>query len=293
MNNEVIITCALTGAGNPGSHPAFPKTPEEIANAAIEAATAGAAIAHIHVRDPVTGAASREFALYKEVVERIRASDSDVIINITAGMGGDFVPDQDQPAIGALGTDMVNAAARIAHIEQLLPEICTLDCGSLNFGDDYVYISTPPILREMAERVKAIGVKPELEVFEMGHLSFALQMLKEGLLEAPPLFQLCLGIPWGAPATTQAMKALVDMLPRDCHWAGFGIGRMQMPMVAQAALLGGNIRVGLEDNIYLDKGVYASNGQLVERARTLIEMMGSTIASPSRTREILGLRGSQ
>jgi uncharacterized protein (DUF849 family) len=293
MNNEVIITCALTGAGNPGSHPAFPKTPEDIANAAIEAANAGAAIAHMHVRDPQTGAASREFALYQEVVERIRASDSDVIINITAGMGGDFVPDQDDPVIGAVGTDMVNAAERIAHIEQLLPEICTLDCGSLNFGDDYVYISTPQMLREMAQRVKAIGVKPELEVFEMGHLSFALQMLKEGLLEAPPLFQICLGIPWGAPATTNAMKAIVDMLPHECRWSGFGIGRMQMPMVAQAALLGGNVRVGLEDNIYLDKGVYASNGQLVERACTLIEAMGSKVASPGRAREILGLRGSQ
>lgn len=293
MNNEVIITCAVTGAGNPGSHPAFPITPEEIANAAIEAANAGAAIAHIHVRDPKTGAAARELALYSEVVERIRASDSDVIINITAGMGGDFVPDSDNPAVGTVGTDMANAAERIAHIEQLLPEICTLDCGSINFGDDYVYISTPPMLREMAERIKAIGVKPELEVFEMGHLSFALQMLKEGLLESSPLFQLCLGIPWGAPANTLAMKALVDMLPAECYWAGFGIGRTQMPMVAQAALLGGNVRVGLEDNIYLDKGVYASNGQLVERARTLIEAMGATIASPSRARDILGLRGSQ
>ena len=293
MNKEVIITCAVTGAGNFGSHPAFPKTPEEIANAAIEAAEAGAAIAHIHVRDPETGAASRELALYREVVERIRASDSDLVINITAGMGGDFVPDKENPAIGTVGTDMAKAAERVTHIEELLPEICTLDCGSINFGDDYVYISTPPMLREMAERIKAIGVKPELEVFEMGHLSFALQMLKEGLLEAPPLFQLCLGIPWGAPANTAAMKALVDMLPTDCHWAGFGIGRTQMPMVAQAALLGGNVRVGLEDNIYLDKGVYASNGQLVERACTLIEAMGTTVASPSRAREILGLRGSQ
>lgn len=293
MNNDVIITCAVTGAGDPGLHPTFPKSPEEIANAAIEAAEAGAAIAHIHVRDPQSGAAARDLALYQEVVERIRASDSDVIINITAGMGGDFVPDYDNPAIGTAGTDMATAADRVAHIEALLPEMCTLDCGSINFGDDYVYISTPPMLREMAARIKAIGVKPELEVFEMGHLSFALQMLKEGLLEPKPLFQLCLGIPWGAPANTQAMKALVDMLPIDCHWAGFGIGRMQMPMVAQAALLGGNVRVGLEDNLYLDKGVFASNGQLVERASTLLNAMGANIASPERARDILGLRGTQ
>ncbi|RLQ20649.1 3-keto-5-aminohexanoate cleavage protein [Seongchinamella sediminis] len=293
MNKDTIITCAITGAGNPGQHPDFPITPEQIANAAIEAGDAGAAIAHIHVRDPETAAPSRELALYREVVQRIRDSHSDVIINITAGMGGDFVPGDDNPGVGGDGTDMIGAAERIAHIEELQPEICTLDCGSINFGDDYVYISTPPILREMARRVKAVGVKPELEVFELGHLAFARQMQADSLLQAPALYQLCLGIPWGAPANTTAMKAMVDMLPEDCNWAGFGIGRLQMPMVAQATLLGGNVRVGLEDNLYLKRGVFASNGQLVEKAAGIIRAMGGTIASPDRARDILGLRGSQ
>ena len=293
MNNEVIITCAITGAGDPGGHPKFPVTPTEIAAAAIEASDAGAAVAHIHVRNPETGKAARDLSLYTEVVDRIRQSHSDVIINITAGMGGDFIPDPADPATGAAGTDMATARERIAHIERLRPEICTLDCGSLNFGDHCVYISTPPMLREMAAIIKTIKVKPELEVFEMGHLVFAKQMLKEGLLESPPLFQLCLGIPWGAPADTNAMKAMADTLPGESHWAGFGIGRMQMPMAAQAVLLGGNVRVGLEDNLYLDKGVYASNAQLVERAASLIRAMGSSIASPARAREILALRGDQ
>lgn len=293
MNQDTIITAAITGAGNPGKHPNFPVTPEQIANAAIEAGEAGAAVAHVHVRDPETAAPSRDLELYREVVERIRASDSDIIINITAGMGGDFVPGDDNPGVGDEGTDMISAAERIAHIEALKPEICTLDCGSINFGDDYVYISTPPILREMAERVKAIGVKPELEVFELGHLAFANQMHKDGLLEAPALYQLCLGIPWGAPANTTAMKAMVDMLPAGCNWAGFGIGRLQMPMVAQATLLGGNVRVGLEDNLYLEKGVFASNGELVDKAAGIIRAMGGTTATPARAREILGLRGTQ
>lgn len=293
MNNEVIITCAITGAGDPGGHPKFPVTPAEIAAAAIEASDAGAAVAHIHVRDPETGKAARDLSLYTEVVDRIRQSHSDVIINITAGMGGDFIPDPADPATGAAGTDMATARERIAHIERLRPEICTLDCGSINFGDEYVYISTPAMLREMAAIIKTIKVKPELEVFEMGHLAFAKQMLKEGLLESPPLFQLCLGIRWGAPADTNAMQAMASMLPGDSHWAGFGIGRMQMPMVAQAVLLGGNVRVGLEDNLYLDKGIYASNAQLVERAASLIKAMGSSIASAARAREILALRGEQ
>lgn len=293
MNNEIIITCAIVGSGNQGAHPSFPITPREIADSAIEAANAGAAVVHLHVRDPATGAPARDLDLYREVVGYIRDSESDVIINITAGMGGDFVPNPENPAEGIDGTDMATAAQRIAHIEELLPEICTLDCGSINFGDDYVYVSTPQMLREMAARVKAIGVKPELEVFDMGHLAFAKQLIKEDLLEAPALFQLCLGISWGAPAEPSAMKALSDMLPNDCNWAGFGLGRMQMPMVAQAALLGGHVRVGLEDNLYLEKGVYASNAQLVERAVTLVEAMGATVASSSRAREILALRGTQ
>lgn len=293
INREVIISCAVTGSGDTvGKHPAIPVTPKEIADSAIEACEAGAAVAHIHVRDPETGAFSRELKYYREVVERIRASDSDVIINLTAGMGGDLVLDPDKPSVAIAGTDMASAAERLQHIEALLPEICTLDCGSLNFGES-LYVSTPAMLRQMASRVKEIGVKPELEVFDVGNLVFALQMLEQGLFQSPPLFQLCLGIPWGAPADTATMKLMSDMLPAEANWAGFGISRLQMPMVAQAMLLGGNVRVGLEDNLQLNKGVFASNGQLVERAVAIIENLGSKVATPSRAREILGLRGSQ
>lgn len=293
MNNEVIISCAITGSGDTVSkHPAIPVTPEEIANSAIEAAKAGAAVAHIHVRDPATGGFSRELKYYREVVERLRDSDSDVIINLTAGMGGDLVLDPEVPSRAIAGTDMANATERLQHIEALLPEMCTLDCGSLNFGDS-LYVSTPAMLRQMTAKVKELGVKPELEIFDVGNMAFALQLMKEGLLDDKPLFQLCLGIPWGAPADTATMKLLADMVPANANWAGFGISRMQMPMVAQAMLLGGNVRVGLEDNLFLGKGVFASNGQLVERAVSIIENLGAEVAGPARAREILGLRGAQ
>jgi 3-dehydrocarnitine:acetyl-CoA trimethylamine transferase len=293
MNQNVIISCAVTGSGDTvDKHPAIPVTPQQIAQSAIEAANAGAAIAHIHVREPDTGKFSRNPDYYREVVELLRASDCDVIINLTAGMGGDLVLDPANPAVPIEGTDLVSAAERLVHIEQLLPEMCTLDCGSLNFGES-IYVSTPDMLREMAARVKELGVKPELEIFDTGNLVFALQMLKEGLLEGQPLFQLCLGIPWGAPADTATMKHMADMLPANANWAGFGISRLQMPMVAQAMLLGGNVRVGLEDNLFLSKGVPATNGQLVERAVTIVESLGATVATPAEARKILGLRGTQ
>ena len=293
MNGHVIITCAVTGAGDTvGKHPAIPVTPAQIADAAIEAARAGAAVAHIHVRDPETGKFSRDVRLYAEVVERIRASDTDVVINLTAGMGGDFELGGDaDPAQAGRNTDLVGPLERLAHVEALLPEICTLDCGTLNFGDgNTIYISTPDYLRRGAARIQALGVKPELEIFDTGHLWFAKQMLAEGLLDAPPLFQFCLGIPWGAPADTVSMKAMVDNVPAGAVWAGFGIGRMQMPMVAQAVLLGGHVRVGLEDNLYLDRGVFASNGSLVDRARKIIELMGGRVATPAEARVKLGLK---
>jgi uncharacterized protein (DUF849 family) len=292
MNTEVIVSCAVTGAGDTvGKHPAIPVTPKQIADAAIEAAKAGAAIAHIHVRDPKTGKGSRDPALYREVVERVRSSDTDVVINLTAGMGGDFEVRDDEPSKAGPGTDMVGALERLVHVEDLLPEICTLDCGTLNFGDgNMIYVSTPKYLRAGAKRIRELGVKPELEVFDTGHLWFAKQMLKEGLLAEPPLFQICLGIPWGAPADTTSMKAFVDQLPPNCHWAGFGISRMQMPMVAQAVLLGGNVRVGLEDNLFLEKGVFASNGQLVEKAIKIIQLMGARPLTPVEARRKLGLR---
>ncbi|OMH29155.1 3-keto-5-aminohexanoate cleavage protein [Motiliproteus sp. MSK22-1] len=292
MNNEVIITCAVTGSGDTvGKHPAIPVTPEEIANASIEAAKAGAAVAHIHVRDPKTGAPSRDVSLYQEVVARIRDQDTDVVINLTAGMGGDLYigPDENPTAFGD-ETDLVGGRDRLPHIEELLPEICTLDCGSLNFGDNnLVYVATPDMLRIGAKRIQELGVKPELEIFDTGNLWFALQMLKEGLIDDDPMFQLCQGIPWGAPPEVGILKGMVDMLPANANWTAFALGRNQMPWVAQSALLGGGARVGLEDNIYLDKGVFASNGQLVDRAATIVSNMGARVLNPAEAREKLGL----
>jgi uncharacterized protein (DUF849 family) len=289
MNQEVIISCAVTGAGDTvGKHPAIPVTPRQIADAAIEAARAGAAIAHLHVRDPLTGKAARDPALYREAVGYIRESGVDVVINLTAGMGGDFVFDPENPGRGGPGTDMADAAERVAHVEELRPEICTLDCGSLNFGNA-AFLATADLLREMARRIQAAGVKPEIEAFELGHIWLAKQLMKEGLIDDPALFQLCLGIPWGAEATTEAMVAMRNHLPSGCNWAGFAIGRLQMPFVAQAVLLGGNVRVGLEDNIWLDRGVPASNGSLVERAREIIERLGARVLTPAEARAKLGL----
>jgi uncharacterized protein (DUF849 family) len=235
MNQEVIVTCAVTGAGDTvGKHPAIPVTPQQIADAAIEAAKAGAAIAHMHVRDPGTGKGSRKTEYYREVVKRVRDSGTDIIINLTAGMGGDLEVDDQDPRKAGPGTDLVNALERLVHVEELLPEICTLDCGTLNFGDgNMIFVSTPNQLRAGAKRIRELGVKPELEVFDTGHLWFAKRMHEEGLLEEPPMFQLCLGIPWGAPADTNAMKGMRDMLPAGAVWAGFGIGRMKMTRVAQ------------------------------------------------------------
>ncbi len=292
MNTEVILTCAVTGAGDTvGKHPAIPVTPKQIAEAAVEAAREGATVAHCHVREPKTGKGSRKVEYYKEVVDRVRASGTDIIINLTGGMGGDLEINDTDPTKHGPNSDMVSALERLAHVEALLPEICSLDCGSLNFGDgESIFVSTPKQLRTGAKRIQELGVKPELEVFELGHLWFAKQMLKEGLLDAPPLFQICLGIPWGAPADTSTMKTFVDQMPAGANWAGFGIGRMQMPMVAQAAILGGNCRVGLEDNIWLDKGVHASNGSLVHRAIEILNRLGARVLTPEEGRKKLGLK---
>ena len=292
MNPNVIITCALTGAGDTvDKHPAIPVTPAQIAAAAVEAAKAGATVVHCHVRDPNTGKGSRDPALYREVMARIRDSGVDIIVNLTAGMGGDLeIGAGETPLAFGPATDLVGPLARLVHVEELLPDICTLDCGTLNFGDgDIIYVSTPAALRAGAKRITELGVKAELEIFDTGHLWFANQMIKEGLLR-DPLFQLCLGIPWGAPADTTTMKAMVDNLPAGVNWAAFGIGRMQMPMAAQAVLLGGHVRVGLEDNLWLDKGVPASNGSLVERVIKLIECMGARPMSPAAGRVKMGLK---
>ena len=292
MNNEVIVTCAVTGAGDTlGKHPEVPVTPEQISNAAIAAAKAGASVAHIHVRDPETGLGSRDVNLFKEVVERIRDSNTDVVINLTAGMGGDWVPSEENPSMPGPGTDMIGPEERLAHVKEIHPEICSLDCGTMNFGNgNEIYISPPGYLREMASMIQEWGVKPELEVFELGQIRFAKQMIKEGLINEPPMFQICLGIPWGAEQTVDCMKVMKDELPTNASWASFGIGRMQMPMAAAAVAMGGNVRVGLEDNLYLEKGVLASNDQLVTRVIEIIQRMGSRVLSPQETRDKLKLK---
>lgn len=292
VNQDVIITCALTGAGDTvGRSPHVPVTPEQIAASAVEAAGAGAAVVHVHVREPETGAPSRDPRLYREVVERIRETGTDVVINLTAGMGGDLVIDPAAPLRQLPGTDLVSGLDRLPHVEELLPDICTLDCGSLNFGDgSNLYVSTPDMLRTGAKRIQELGVRPELEIFDTGQLWFAKQLLAEGLLDDPTVFQLCMGIPWGAPADPGVLQAMVTMLPPNARWASFALGRMQMPWVAQSILLGGHVRVGLEDNLYLGKGVKATNGQLVERAVRITESLGSRVATPDEAREQLGLR---
>lgn len=290
MNDEVIITCPVTGAADTAEkNPSVPVTPQEIADAAIEAAKAGAAIAHIHVRDPETGKGSNDPALFREVVECIRESDTDVVINLTAGGGGDFIPNDQEPGIGAPGTDVQTPEERHAHVEELLPEICTLDCGSYNFSD-FVYLNAENWVRRQARLIQDSGVKPELECFDLGHIRLAKKLVEDGLIDDPPLFQICLGIPWAAEANAETMLSMRNMLPGDANWVGFGVGRAQMPMAAQSVLLGGHVRVGLEDNLYLEKGVLASNGQLVEKAIGIVKSLGARVLSPAEAREKLGLR---
>ena len=294
MNWDVFITCAVTGAGDTaGRSPLVPVTPEQIAAAAIEAARAGAAVAHIHVRDPATGRGARDPRLYREVVERVRAADVDVVLNLTAGMGGDLVlggEDAPLPPDPA-GTDMVGAAERLAHVEELRPEICTLDCGTMNFaaGGDYVMVNTPGMLRAMARRVQELGVRPELEVFDTGHLVFVKQLIADGLIDPPALIQLCTGIPYGAPDDPGTLLAMRNQLPDGAVFSAFSIGRMQLPFVAMAPLAGGNVRVGLEDNLMLARGVPATNGQLVERAVRILEAMNVRILTAADVRAKLGL----
>jgi uncharacterized protein (DUF849 family) len=293
MQPKVIITCAVTGAGDTvGKHPAIPVTPEQIANSALEAASAGATVVHCHVREPSTGKGSRKVAYYAEVMERIRAKNKDVIINLTAGMGGDVeVGSGAKPLDFGPGTDCVGPEERLLHVKELRPEICTLDCGTLNFGDgNTIVIQTPAQLREQARLIKSYGVKPEMEIFDSGNLWFGKQLVAEGLIDGPPMFQLCLGIPWGAPYDTETMAYQKNQLPEGAVWAAFGIGRNEFPAVAQAVLLGGHVRVGLEDNLWLERGVHASNGTLVEKAVKIIQLLGTNVATPDEGREILKLK---
>jgi 3-dehydrocarnitine:acetyl-CoA trimethylamine transferase len=290
MTDKMIITCAVTGSlTKPEQHPDLPITPEQIAAAAIDAAKAGAAIAHIHVRDPQTGAPSMALELYREVVERIRASETDLIINLTTGAGGRFVPSDDDPKIAGPGTTLVRPERRVEHVVALKPEICSLDLNTMWFGNAVV-INTPKNAKIMAEAIREAGVMPELEVFDSGDLQLAHQLLSEGVLARPPLFQVVLGIRNGFPATPETLLYAKSLLPADAIWAAMGIGRMEFPIVAQACLLGGHVRVGLEDNLYLSRGVLApSNAALVERAVQLIELLGRSVATPAEARSILGL----
>ncbi len=292
MNNRTIISCAVTGsAPTPKKNPAVPVTPEDIAISALDAAKAGAAIVHIHVRDPETGQRSMALEHYSEVVERIRNSGSDLIINLTTGPGARFVPDDGDPAVAGEGTLVKTAAERVRHVEELKPEICSLDVATMNFNDA-VFLNSPNILRQMADRIAAAGAKPELEVFDSGHIELAKQLIAEDLITPPPYFQLCLGIAYGAAATPESMMHMRDRLPEGAIWSAFGISRQQFPMVAQAVLLGGHVRVGLEDNIYMGPGELApSNAALVERARAIIESLNGNVAAPKEARAILGIGG--
>jgi uncharacterized protein (DUF849 family) len=289
-----FITCAVTGSGGSQDRsPHVPRSPEQIANSAIDAAKAGAAIVHCHVRDPDTGAPSRRLDLYREVTDRIRDSEIDMVLNFTAGMGGDVVfgdPENPLP-LNQTSTDMAGATERVAHVAECLPEICTLDCGTMNFAEaDYVMTNTPGMLRAMGQMMTDLGVRPELEVFETGHLWFAKQLVEEGIIEDPVMIQMCMGIPWGAPNDLNTFMAMVNNTPANWTHSAFSIGRHEMPFVAAAMLAGGNIRVGLEDNLWLEKGVLATNAQLVEKAATIATNMGATLMTPAEVREKLQLK---
>jgi uncharacterized protein (DUF849 family) len=294
INREVFITCALTGSGgtqNTSKH--VPRSPKDIADNAIAAAKAGAAIIHCHVRDPESGAPSRKTEYYREVTERIRDSATDVVINLTAGMGGDLVLGSAEAPfpVNEAATDMAGATERMEHVAECLPEICTLDCGTMNFAEaDYVMTNTPAMLRAMGKIITDLGVRAEIEAFDTGHLWFARRLAEEGILEAPLMLQLCMGIPWGAPDDLNTFMAMVNNVPQDWHFSAFSLGRNEMPYVAAAVLAGGNVRVGLEDNLYLSKGVLATNAQLVERAARIVTDMGASLMGPAAVREKLQLK---
>ena len=295
MISEAFITCAVTGAGETvGRSEHVPVTPDQIAASALEAARAGAAVVHIHVRDPASGRGARDPALFREVVERIRgASDVDPVLNLTAGMGGDLVlgGDESPLPLDPEWTDMAGATERLAHVEELRPEICTLDCGTMNFaaGGDYIMANTPGMLRAMARRVQELGVRPELEVFDTGHLVLVHKLIEEGLIDDPPLIQLCMGIPYGAPADLSTLLAMVAQLPAGAVFSTFAIGRLQLPFAAMAPLVGANVRVGLEDNLYLSRGRLATNCELVERAVSILEAVNVRVLGPDEVRERLSL----
>ena len=292
MNKDVFITCAITGSGSTQDRsPHVPRSPKEIADSAIAAAKAGAAVVHCHVRDPETGVPSRKLEYYRELTDRIRDAEVDMVLNLTAGMGGDIIfggPDSPLPLAG--GTDMVGAEERVAHVAECLPEICTLDCGTMNFAEaDYVMTNTPGMLQAMGRMMTDLGVKPEIEAFDTGHLWYAKQLVKDGVLDSPALVQLCMGVPWGAPDDLNTFMAMVNNVPDDWTFSAFGLGRSQMPYVAASVLAGGNVRVGLEDNLMLGRGNLVTNADLVENAVNIIEGLGARVIGPDDVRKSLGL----
>jgi uncharacterized protein (DUF849 family) len=294
MTNKVIITCAVTGENQYNkAHPNFPVTPQQIADAALEAEQAGASCVHLHVRNPETGEGSRDPNLFLEMATRVRENNVKAVMNITCGGGARFCPNPEDEGRAGPGSDLASAEERVKHIEMCLPEVCSLDVTTQNQLDGdkaYVYLNTEFTLRKMAKHFQDLGVKPEIEVFAPGDVLLANKMLEEGLFDAPPMYQIVMGTRWGLPATSETLIYMRSLLPKGALWAAFGIARMQMPMAAQAVLLGGNVRVGLEDNLYLSRGVFASNGELVERARTIIECLGYEVATPDEARYILGLK---
>jgi uncharacterized protein (DUF849 family) len=287
---KIAITCALTGAGDTvGRSPHVPVTPQQIAADAIAAAKAGAAIVHIHVRDPETGIGARDPALFRETVEIVRNSGTDVILNLTAGMGGMLHRPHVDPNEDGPRSDLVSSEERFRHVVELKPEICTIDCGSMNFGRDNVVVNRPRDLEWMARRAQELGVKPELECFDMGQVQHGIDLINGGLIDGRPMFQFVLGVAGGAPATTESMMTLRNMLPQGAYWAAFGISRHEFPMVAQAALLGGHVRVGLEDNLYIGRGEFATNANLVEKAVRILDELGFVVMRPDEARAELGL----
>lgn len=292
LNSDVFITCAVTGSGaTQDRSPQVPRSPREIADSAIAAAQAGAAVVHCHVRDPITGEPSRDPLLYRELTEHIRASNTDVVLNLTTGMGGDLVfGAAEEPLPLVAGTDMVGASERMLPIAQCLPEICTLDCGTMNFAEaDYVMTNTPGMLRAMGAQIAALEVQAEIEVFDTGHLWFAKQLVEDGVLPEPALVQLCMGVPWGAPNDLNTLLAMVNNIPQGWNWSAFSLGGHQLPYVAAAVLAGGNVRVGLEDNLFLSRGQLATNAELVERAVTIIQSLGARVLTPAEVRIKLAL----
>lgn len=293
MSNKIVLTCAVTGESQYNkAHPNYPITPQQIADAALEAEQAGASCVHLHVRDPKTGGGSRDPDLFLDMATRVRDNGVQAVMNITCGGGAYYYPDTEDEGRAGPRSDIASAEERVKHIEMCLPEVCSLDVTTQNQmdgNDSYVYLNTEFTLRKMAQSFLSLGVKPEIEVFAPGDILLANQMLTDGLFESPPMYQIVMGTRWGLPASPQTLIYMKSLLPKDAVWAAFGIARMQMPIVAQAILLGGNVRVGLEDNLYLSRGVFATNGQLVQRARTIIQCLGYEVATPDEAREIMGL----